>query len=117
VPFLADFILYAKRPEEDGTMPTVTATEAKLRLFCVLDDPLENTLHSRENFKEIAVCRDVEVSVHMGGKLLDKRISTMAQFFHQHNFHVIVSNFVLNFLSLSQCTLTNVHFYSIHYIL
>ncbi|ODM94834.1 Ankyrin-3 [Orchesella cincta] len=49
VPFMAKFVLFAKRIE---------TTEARLRVFCMTDDREEKTLEGQENFTE---SRDVEV--------------------------------------------------------
>lgn len=52
VPFMAKFVLFAKRIEPN---------EAQVRVFCMTDDKEEKTLENQENFVEIAKSRDVEV--------------------------------------------------------
>ncbi|XP_050526017.1 ankyrin-3-like isoform X3 [Daktulosphaira vitifoliae] len=52
VPFMAKFVVFAKRTE---------AIEARLRVFCMTDDKEEKTLENQEHFVEVAKSRDVEV--------------------------------------------------------
>ncbi|XP_050441271.1 ankyrin-3-like isoform X2 [Adelges cooleyi] len=52
VPFMAKFVVFAKRTE---------AMEARLRVFCMTDDKEEKTLENQEHFVEVAKSRDVEV--------------------------------------------------------
>ncbi|XP_053968012.1 ankyrin-3 isoform X3 [Anastrepha ludens] len=52
VPFIVKFVVFAKR---------VSATEAKLSVFCMTDDKEDKTLEQQEFFTEIAKSRDVEI--------------------------------------------------------
>lgn len=52
VPFMVKFVVFAKR---------ISATEAKLSVFCMTDDKEDKTLEQKEYFTEIAKSRDVEV--------------------------------------------------------
>jgi len=52
VPFMANFVVFAKRRAEN---------EAQLRVFCMTDDKMDKTLECQERFREIARSRDVEV--------------------------------------------------------
>ncbi|KAH8406409.1 hypothetical protein KR222_000123, partial [Zaprionus bogoriensis] len=52
VPFVVKFVVFAKR---------ISATEAKLSVFCMTDDKEDKTLEQQEYFTEIAKSRDVEV--------------------------------------------------------
>lgn len=52
VPFMARFVVYAKRHEH---------TEAKLRVYCITDDKEEKTLEQREAFVVVAKSKEVEV--------------------------------------------------------
>lgn len=55
VPFMAKFVVFAKR---------VDTLEARLRVFCMTDDREDKTLEQQEHFTEVAKSRDVEVSVN-----------------------------------------------------
>ncbi|KAL7728834.1 hypothetical protein ACLKA6_004183 [Drosophila palustris] len=52
VPFVVKFVVFAKR---------ISATEAKLSVFCMTDDKEDKTLEQQEYFTEVAKSRDVEV--------------------------------------------------------
>ncbi|XP_068152331.1 ankyrin-3 [Drosophila tropicalis] len=52
VPFMVKFVIFAKR---------ISATEAKLSVFCMTDDKEDKTLEHQEYFKEVAKSRDIEV--------------------------------------------------------
>ena len=52
VPFMAKFVVFAKRYEP---------SETHLRVFCMTDDKEDKTLENQEQFAEIAKSRDVEV--------------------------------------------------------
>lgn len=52
VPFMAKFVVFAKRVEP---------LEARLRVFCMTDDKEDKTLEYQEHFTEVAKSRDVEV--------------------------------------------------------
>lgn len=52
VPFMARFVVYAKRHEYN---------EAKLRVYCITDDKEEKTLEQREGFTIVAKSKEVEV--------------------------------------------------------
>lgn len=52
VPFMARFVVYAKRYEYN---------EAKLRVYCITDDKEEKTLEQREGFLVVAKSKEVEV--------------------------------------------------------
>lgn len=52
VPFMAKFVVFAKR---------VDPSEARLRVFCMTDDKEDKTLEYQEHFTEVAKSRDVEV--------------------------------------------------------
>lgn len=52
VPFMAKFVVFAKR---------VDPMEARLRVFCMTDDKEDKTLENQEHFTEVAKSRDVEV--------------------------------------------------------
>ncbi|KAH9634383.1 hypothetical protein HF086_010863 [Spodoptera exigua] len=52
VPFMARFVVYAKRTDE---------CQAQLRMFCVTDDKEDKTLERIERFIQVAKSRDVEV--------------------------------------------------------
>lgn len=52
VPFMAKFVVFAKR---------VDPSEARLRVFCMTDDREDKTLEQQEHFTEVAKSRDVEV--------------------------------------------------------
>lgn len=52
VPFMAKFVVFAKRTEP---------VEGRLRVFCMTDDKMEKTLECQEHFTEVARSRDVEV--------------------------------------------------------
>ncbi|CAG5037574.1 unnamed protein product [Parnassius apollo] len=52
VPFMARFIVYAKRTDE---------SQAQLRMFCVTDDKEDKALERIERFIQVAKSRDVEV--------------------------------------------------------
>lgn len=52
VPFMARFVVYAKRTDE---------LQAQLRMFCVTDDKEDKTLERIERFIQVAKSRDVEV--------------------------------------------------------
>lgn len=52
VPFMAKFVVFAKR---------VDPLEARLRVFCMTDDKEDKTLEHQEHFTEVAKSRDVEV--------------------------------------------------------
>ncbi|XP_065567782.1 ankyrin-2-like isoform X3 [Artemia franciscana] len=52
VPFMAKFVVFAKRHEEQ---------EARLRVFCMTDDKEDKTLETQEHFVEVAKSRDIEV--------------------------------------------------------
>lgn len=53
VPFMARFVVYAKRTEQ---------LQANLRVFCVTDDREDKTLERMERFSQVAKSKDVEVS-------------------------------------------------------
>lgn len=55
MPFMAKFVVFAKRHEPN---------EAQLRVFCMTDDKEEKTLENQEHYMEIAKSRDVEVLEH-----------------------------------------------------
>jgi len=55
VPFMANFVVFAKRRSEN---------EAQLRVFCMTDDKMDKTLECQQHFREIARSRDVEVLRH-----------------------------------------------------
>ncbi|XP_030379870.1 ankyrin-3 [Scaptodrosophila lebanonensis] len=52
VPFVVKFVVFAKR---------ISATEAKLSVFCMTDDKEDKTLEQQEYFSEVAKSRDIEV--------------------------------------------------------
>ncbi|XP_017869043.1 PREDICTED: ankyrin-3 isoform X1 [Drosophila arizonae] len=52
VPFMVKFVVFAKQ---------ISATEAKLSVFCMTDDKEDKTLEQQEYFAEVAKSRDVEV--------------------------------------------------------
>lgn len=52
VPFMVKFVVFAKQ---------ISATEAKLSVFCMTDDKEDKTLEQQEYFTEVAKSRDVEV--------------------------------------------------------
>ncbi|XP_064537491.1 ankyrin-3 [Drosophila montana] len=52
VPFMVKFVVFAKQ---------ISATEAKLSVFCMTDDKEDKTLEQQEYFSEVAKSRDVEV--------------------------------------------------------
>ncbi|XP_037949421.1 ankyrin-3 [Teleopsis dalmanni] len=52
VPFMVKFVVFVKR---------ISATEAKLSVFCMTDDKEEKTLEQQEYFSEAANSREVEV--------------------------------------------------------
>lgn len=52
VPFMAKFVVFAKR---------VSLSEARIRVFCMTDDKEDKTLEIQEHFTEIAKSRDIEV--------------------------------------------------------
>ncbi|XP_034471914.1 ankyrin-3 [Drosophila innubila] len=52
VPFVVKFVVFAKR---------ISATEAKLSVFCMTDDKEDKTLEQQEYFTEVAKSRDVEI--------------------------------------------------------
>lgn len=52
VPFMAKFVVFAKR---------VSNLEARIRVFCMTDDKEDKTLEMQEHFIEIAKSRDIEV--------------------------------------------------------
>ncbi|XP_030246408.1 ankyrin-3-like [Drosophila navojoa] len=52
VPFMVKFVVFAKK---------ISATEAKLSVFCMTDDKEDKTLEQQEYFTEVAKSRDVEV--------------------------------------------------------
>lgn len=54
VPFMARFLVYAKRTEQ---------LQAKLRVFCITDDREDKTLERMEKFTQVAKSKDVEVSL------------------------------------------------------
>ena len=54
VPFMANFVVFAKRRADN---------EAQLRVFCMTDDKMDKTLECQEHFREIARSRDVEVFI------------------------------------------------------
>lgn len=53
VPFMAKFVIFAKRCDNN---------EAKLRVFCMTDDKEDKTLEQQEHFTEVAKSRDIEVA-------------------------------------------------------
>lgn len=67
VPFMANFVVFAKR---------IDPMEARLRVFCMTDDREDKTLEQQEHFSEVAKSRDVEVLegkaqfVEMAGNLI-----------------------------------------------
>lgn len=54
VPFMAKFVVFAKR---------VSNLEARIRVFCMTDDKEDKTLEMQEHFTEIAKSRDIEVMI------------------------------------------------------
>lgn len=52
VPFWSKFVVFAKRLDE---------TEARIRLFSIIDDQLEKTLENQEGFVEVVRSDEVEV--------------------------------------------------------
>jgi len=54
VPYMAKFVVFAKRRDE---------THGLLRVFVVTDDKLDKTLESHQRFLEVARSDDVEVTV------------------------------------------------------
>ncbi|XP_020810007.1 ankyrin-3 [Drosophila serrata] len=52
VPFIAKFVVFAKR---------ISQTEAKFSVFCMTDDKEDKTLEQQEYFTEIAKSRNIEV--------------------------------------------------------
>lgn len=67
VPFMARFIVYAKRHD---------LNEAKLRVYCITDDKEDKTLEVRESFQTVAKSKEVEVLenriqwLEMGGNIV-----------------------------------------------
>lgn len=52
VPFMSKFVVFAK---------THDPIEARVRVFCVTDDKIDKPLEQKEEFKEVARSKDVEV--------------------------------------------------------
>jgi ankyrin len=65
VPYLARFVVYARRP---------SLTQVRLRLLCVTDDKVDKTLEKYEQFTEVACSNSVQV---VNGKTMYVRVPGM----------------------------------------
>ena len=52
IPYVSKFVVFAHRHN---------LTKARLRAFCITDDPLDKTLERQQNYVEVARSRSIEV--------------------------------------------------------
>ncbi|XP_071829485.1 uncharacterized protein [Apostichopus japonicus] len=84
VPFMSKFVVFAK---------THDPIEARVRVFCVTDDKIDKPLEQKEEFKEVARSKDVEVLdgrpvfIELAGNLVPVQKSGEQLHLNFHAFH------------------------------
>lgn len=89
VPFWSKFVVFAKRLDE---------TEARIRLFSIIDDQLEKTLENQEGFVEVVrsdeveVCDGKSIHVELSGNLVPLMNPSQDLSTFKINFHAFREN-------------------------